>query len=159
MRHRYFGKKLSRTKNERQQLFKSLVRSLMLYGSIRTSLAKAKAIQGLVDTLITKAKNGSEQRKREVMAILSDKQVVVRLFAAAKTQFEKRTSGFTRIIKLGPRRGDGSQEAIIQFVDQPIVEEKKASKPKKSKRGETKQVDEHKAKKLPAPKNQKKVKK
>lgn len=159
MRHRYFGKKLSRTKNERQQLFRSLVRSLMIAGSIRTSLAKAKAIQGLVDTLITKAKDGTQQRRREVMAILPDSAVVDGLFLAAKDQFGKRTSGFTRIIKLGPRRGDGSQEAIIQFVDARVVVEKKPAKPNKSKWGDIKKIKQKSAKELPAPKKLKKIKK
>lgn len=136
MRHSVFGRKLSRTKNQRQQLFAGLVRDLFLRDRLTTTLAKAKAVQPIIEKLITKAKEGSEANKRRVMTMLADRRLTRTLFEEAKTRFASRSSGFTRIIKSGVRRGDATQTAILAFVDervvaevvQPKIEEKKPAK-------------------------------
>lgn len=120
MRHHYFGKQLSRTKNERKQLFRNLVRSLFLHGKIETTIAKAKSVQALAEKCITKAKIGSEQKKRELYAFLPDKLVINRILDQAKTRFGNRTSGYTRIIKLGARLGDSAEKVQLSFVDDEI---------------------------------------
>lgn len=117
MRHGYFGKKLSRTKNERRQLFVGLVRELIKYGSIQTTLAKAKAVQPLAEKLITKAKKNNY---RKLFQELGDKNTARKLLADAQTRFANRTSGFTKIIKLGTRAGDATEAVLFQFVDKPV---------------------------------------
>lgn len=117
MRHAYFGRKLSRTKNERRRLFQGLARELFKHGEIQTSLAKAKAVQPLVEKLITLAKRSGQQGKIKILQVLADKNLTKRLLDEAKTRFSSRSSGFTRIVKLGIRQGDGTQKALLGFVD------------------------------------------
>lgn len=134
MRHSVFGRKLSRTKNERRRLFAGLIRDLLIHDKIVTSVAKAKTVQPIVEKLITKAREGSEANRRRVLAVLSDRGLTDKLFDEAKTRFTTRTSGFTRIIKAGLRLGDATQTAILTFVDERlIVEVVKSEKEEKKK--------------------------
>ena len=114
MRHSYFGRKLKRTKNERRRLFQGLARDLISRGSIRTTLAKAKAVQPMVEKLVTLAKKGSV---KEVEKVLAAKDIEKLLLGDVKTRFTGRSSGFTRIIRLGKRLGDATEEVFLQFVD------------------------------------------
>ncbi len=120
MRHSVFGRGLSRTKNERRRLLQGLARDVIVRGSIKTSLAKAKAVQPLVEKLVTLAKKGSV---REVEKVLASKDIEKLLNNDAKTRFANRNSGFTRIIKLGKRLGDATEEVLLQFVDVRVVAE------------------------------------
>lgn len=135
MRHSVFGRKLSRSKNERRRLLQGLARDVIIHGSIRTSLAKAKAVQPMVEKLVTMAKNGSVQ---EMEKILAHKDIEKMLIDDAKTRFAKRASGFTRIIKLGKRLGDATEEVFLQFVDVRVIAE--VVKPKAVKAPEVKVV-------------------
>lgn len=131
MRHSVGGYKLSRTKNERRRLLMILARDLILHGTVFTTRAKAKAVQPLVEKLITKAKDGSQAKVRQIFAVLADKDLTTSLVGQAATRFSKRTSGFTRIVKLGERRGDSAESVALQFVDaQELIhlEEKKEVK-------------------------------
>ncbi|MBI3576438.1 50S ribosomal protein L17 [Candidatus Gottesmanbacteria bacterium] len=147
MRHSYFGRKLSRTVNERRRLFMILARELIAHGQITTTLAKAKAVQPLVEKLITRAKKGSQRDKRLVFHVLADKSSTTSLMEYAKTRFGSRTSGFTRIVKLGPRVGDATEEAMLSFVDAPIVTGTVISETKKEIKPPTKLVKKPVAKK------------
>lgn len=106
-------KKLSRTKNERRRLLQGLARDLFVHGTIKTSIAKAKATQPLVEKLVTLAKKGSV---KEVKKVLASKDIEKTLLADAKTRFGSRNSGFTRIIHLGKRKGDATEEVLFQLV-------------------------------------------
>jgi len=117
MHHRVFGRKFSRTKNERRRLFQGLVRELVRGGKIRTTLARAKATRGLIDKLVSKAKQGDQLGKLAVEKILADKILVEKLVAESKTRFSARTSGFTRIIRIGSRAGDAAEIVILTWVD------------------------------------------
>ena len=117
MRHAVFGRKLSRTKNERRRLFQGLARDLLVHGAVRTTLAKAKAVQPLVEKLITKAKQGEHIDVVQVQRVLDNRQLTQQLFADAKTRFSGRTSGFTKIVKMGKRLGDAAEEVLFSFVD------------------------------------------
>jgi large subunit ribosomal protein L17 len=130
MRHSVFGRKFSRTKNERRRLFAGLVRDLLIRDRITTTVAKAKAVQPIIEKLITKAKKGTDAHKRQVVAVLTDRPLTEALFEQAKTRFSSRTSGFTRIIKVGRRLGDATNTAMLSFVDEKIVTE--VIKPKKA---------------------------
>lgn len=123
MRHSVFGKKLSRTKNERRRLFSSLLRDLVLHGRIVTSRAKAKAVQPLVEKMVTKAKKGTDANRRRILRLVPHRNVVDRLMMDAKDRFSQRSSGFTRIIRMGVRRSDNAEEVILSFVDEPIARE------------------------------------
>lgn len=123
MRHAVFGRKLSRTKNERRRLFQGLARDIIVHGTIRTTLAKAKAVQPLVEKLITKAKNGEHIDIVQVQRVLDNRQLTQQLLADAKTRFGMRTSGFTKIVKLGKRLGDATEAVLFSFVDERVVAE------------------------------------
>lgn len=142
MRHSYFGKKLSRTKNDRKNLLRNLSRSMFLHGSIKTSKAKAQAVRGMVEKLITKAKKGTDQKRRELFADLADKEVVSKLADMAATRFASRSSGYTRMIHLGSRRGDATEEVLLSFVDEAVVTEVVKSKTEKSAKQEKEEVKE-----------------
>ena len=132
MKHRKRGKKLNRSPKARQALFKTLLNSFFENGEITTTLGKAKVIQKKIDRLINKAKEGTLQTKRFIFASLSP--------AAAKNLVEKiapqakgRQSGYSRLFKLGQRKGDGAMMAKIELVDK-IEEEKEEKKTKKEKK-------------------------
>ncbi len=117
MKHNYFGRKLGRNVGERRRLFMQLTRSLITLGRIKTTLAKAKAIQPSVDKLITKSKLGSNAALSELRKSLASEPTVTLLRDMAKTRFHTRTSGYTRIIRLGKRYGDAAEEVVLEFVD------------------------------------------
>lgn len=126
MRHAIFGRKLHRTKNERQQLFRNLLRALIAHGRLTTTIAKAKSVQPTMEKLITKAKTGTEHARRGILADLGgDKESTQSLMGMAKTRFNQRVSGFTRLVKLGARQGDAAEMVELSFVDAPVVIEPK----------------------------------
>lgn len=105
---------------------------MFLHGSIKTSKAKAQAVRGMIEKLITKSKKGTEQKKREIFSVLHEKEIVEKLMDMASTRFANRTSGFTRMVHLGPRRGDAAEEVILSFVDEAV--EAEVVKPKGEKK-------------------------
>lgn len=117
MRHQRFGKKLNRDIKERKSLFKSLVSSLILYGRITTSVAKAKAVRGLVDKLVNKSKEGTLAARRQVAGFLNRADVVKKLVDVIAPKFKERSGGFTRIIKKDERVGDASSQAVMEWVE------------------------------------------
>ncbi len=126
MRHNVFGRKLNRDVKERKSLFKSLVTALVIHGKITTTETKARAIRGLVDKLVTKAKEGTLHSRRQIASFLNHKDVVKRFVDVVVPSFKGRNSGYTRIIKLGTRPGDAAQEVMMEWVDK--VEELKVVK-------------------------------
>lgn len=117
MKHRKKGKKLGRSTGHRKALFRNLIGSLIIKGEIKTTEAKAKAIKRLVDRLIGKAKAGSLHVRRQIMAFLPNKKAANKLVDVVAPIFKNRTSGFTRIIKLGWRQGDNAPMAKIELVE------------------------------------------
>jgi large subunit ribosomal protein L17 len=132
-RHRIAGRKLNRNRGQRQALFKSLIRSLILEEEIQTTAPKAKAVQRLVDKLVAKGKLGTLHTRRLLSAFLGDKTAVNKLVDEVSPRMKERPSGFTRIIKLGRRRGDDAQIVSLSFVDQAEAKPEKVSKPKVTK--------------------------
>lgn len=128
MRHRKKGRKLNRRHQQRQALFKGLIRSLILKEEIKTTEAKAKAIKGLTDKLISKAKSGSLSARRQVLAFLPDKRAVDRLFDVIAPRVKHRTSGFTRLVRLNRRRGDNALVVKMELVDKPAPDTAKSAK-------------------------------
>lgn len=107
MRHRVYGKKLGRNKNERSALFKSLLQELFLHGSITTTEGKAKAIKGLVDKIINLAKNKNSQRLLQFY--FANKALRDRLIKEISPKLAGRVSGYTSQIRIGVRAGDNTR--------------------------------------------------
>ena len=108
--------KLGRNSSARKALFKSILTSLFKYERIETTEAKAKEVSGLADQLITLAKRGDLSARRQAAAQLADKEVVQQLFGSIAAQFKDRQGGYTRILKLGVRRGDAAPMVILELV-------------------------------------------
>lgn len=133
MGHRDKTHKLGRTKPHREAMLANMAMSLFLHRMIKTTDAKAKALRPLVDRLISTAKKETLASKRMVARTIRTKQVFKKLFNEIVPQFGDRTSGFTRVIKLGVRRGDGAPMSVVELlIEKPKVEtDKKAKKAKK----------------------------
>lgn len=114
MRHSVYGKHLGRDKNQRNALFKNLVRSLFLWEKIETTEVKAKSIRGLVDKLVNSAKNPNT--KRLVAQFLIDKKVSEKLIKDLAPRLKERNSGYTSITKLGRRLGDGAMVVEMRLL-------------------------------------------
>jgi large subunit ribosomal protein L17 len=114
VRHRVYGKHLGRDKDQRTALFKSLVRSLILEESIKTTQPKAKAVKGLVDKIINQAK--SQTSKRLVSQFLIHKSAAEKLTKEILPRVKSRTSGYTSLVKLGPRLGDGAMIVKLSLI-------------------------------------------
>lgn len=122
MRHGDKVKKLSRTYSHRKALLRNLAISLFKYESIKTTLAKAKALRPFAEKLITKARNDTIASRRLVFSRIRDKKVLKKLFEDIALRYKNRPGGYTRIYKLGKRISDGSEMAIIELVEEKLVE-------------------------------------
>jgi len=133
MRHRVGGKKLRRNPAHRRALLRNLVTSLLDKERIITTLAKAKAARPLAEKMITLAKKNTLHTRRQALGFIFKKEVVKKLFDELGPRFAEREGGYTRIIKLGPREGDGAEMAILELVGTEFVkkEKKKSSSKKK----------------------------
>ncbi|MBR2216044.1 MAG: 50S ribosomal protein L17 [Selenomonadaceae bacterium] len=109
-------RKLGRDSSARKALFSSILTSFFEHGRIETTEAKAKEIRGLADRLITLAKRGDLSARRQAIAKLADEAVVRKLFDEIAGKYAERQGGYTRILKLGPRRGDAAPMVIIELV-------------------------------------------
>ena len=99
-----------------------LAASLFVHEKVRTTEAKARALRPFAERLITFAKRGDVHARRQVLKVVPDRDVVHRLFAEIAPRMEERAGGYTRILKLGPRKGDGAPMAQIELVDVEIEE-------------------------------------
>ena len=118
MRHNVMGRKLGRSKDQRKALFRNLATELFRHNRIKTTEAKAKAIQPIAEKLVTLARRGDLHARRMAARELTDPSVLKKLFDEIGTRVADRPGGYTRIYKLGPRRGDAAKMAIIELVDQ-----------------------------------------
>lgn len=116
MRHRKKKITLDRKKAPRKALLKNLAMQVIVYEKIITTEAKAKAVKPIVEKLITKAKNPTLANRRIAMARLPLKKAVKKLFEVLSLRYAEKKGGYTRIIKLSPRVGDGAKRAIIELV-------------------------------------------
>ena len=108
--------KLGRDSSARKALFRSVLTSFFRHGRIETTEAKAKEVSGLADQLITLAKRGDLAARRTAIARLYDEDVVRKLFDEIADKYKDRQGGYTRILKLGPRRGDAAPMALLELV-------------------------------------------
>lgn len=115
MRHGKRSQRLSRPRDQRDALLDGLVRHLILHDQIRTTHARAKEAQRLADRLVTLGKDGSVSARRRALTILRDRSLVRQLFVDVAPRFLDCSGGYTRVVRLGMRRGDGAQEAVLAF--------------------------------------------
>ncbi len=117
MRHRRDRRKLSRSPSHRKSLFMNLSREVLQHERIQTTEAKAKAVKPEVEKLITLAKRGDQHARRQAMSALGqDKFIVYKLFAEIAPRYEDRAGGYTRILKLGPRKSDATEMVLLELV-------------------------------------------
>lgn len=116
MRHQKKGKILDRKKAPRKALLRSLATNLVLYEKINTTEAKAKAVKPLVEKMVTKGKKGDLFARRQLMRDLYVDSAVVKMLEEIAPRYKERNGGYTRIVKLGHRQGDGAKMVRIEFV-------------------------------------------
>jgi large subunit ribosomal protein L17 len=121
MRHRYGNKKLKRDKGSRNSLLKGLTTSVIEHERVITTVPKAKAIKPLVDKMITLAKEGTLHSRRQAAAFLETPASVQKLFDKLGPRFGQRNGGYTRIVRLGWRKGDGAEQAMLELVGSELV--------------------------------------
>ncbi|MBF0330188.1 MAG: 50S ribosomal protein L17 [Nitrospirae bacterium] len=117
MRHRVAGRRFDRTANQRKALLRGLIISLFAHQRIETTLAKAKAIKGIAEKLVTFGKRGDLHAKRMVMAYIPNREVMAKLFSDIAPRFADRNGGYLRIVQTRQRVNDRAPMAIIEFVD------------------------------------------
>ncbi|MBI5267850.1 MAG: 50S ribosomal protein L17 [candidate division Zixibacteria bacterium] len=130
--------KLGRTASHRDAMLANMAMSLILHRMIRTTDAKAKALQPVVDRIISKAKQNTLTSKRDVAKTIHVREAFKKLYGDILPQFADRTSGFTRIIKLGVRRGDGASISVIELLTEKPKEEAVDAKGKKGEKAAAK---------------------
>lgn len=129
MRHQKSGRKLGRVGEHRRALFRNQLRSLVIHERIVTTLPKAKELRPIAERMVTLAKDSESVHARRMAGRwIEDRSLVKRLFTEIGPRFVNRPGGYTRIVKLGPRRGDGAELAILEFVDYRLPEIRKKGK-------------------------------
>ncbi|MDX1978628.1 MAG: 50S ribosomal protein L17 [Bryobacteraceae bacterium] len=121
MRHRVDGYKLGRDVSARKALLRNLVTSVVENERIITTVTKAKAARPLVEKMITLAKADTLHTRRQAAAFLQTKDSVKKLFDKLGARFGQRTGGYTRLVKIGPRKGDGAELAMLELVGSELV--------------------------------------
>jgi len=116
MRHKVAGRKLGRSSAHRKALYRNLVTDLLNYEKITTTEAKAKEIRSLAERMITLGKEGELHSRRRALSFILDKKVTEKIFNELAPRYAERPGGYTRILKLGPRLGDGAPMAQIELV-------------------------------------------
>lgn len=118
MRHNMAHRKLGRVSEHRRALFRNQLKSLITHERIITTLPKAKELRPIAEKVVTLGRRADSVHARRLAARwLTDRDLVHRLFAEIGPRFVNRPGGYTRIVKLGPRRGDGAELAVLEFVD------------------------------------------
>jgi len=156
MRHGMVNRKLGRTSAHRAALFRNQLASLIDKERIITTLPKAKELRPQIERLVTLGKNDSVHNRRQAERVVAEDTLISKLFETLDPRFTERPGGYTRIIKLGPRRGDAAEMAILEFVgyepkieEAPSEEKGKKGAAKKEEAQETEAAEEKPKKKAP----------
>ncbi len=121
MRHKVAGYKLKRNVASRRSLFRGLVTSIIEHERVVTTVPKAKAVRPLVEKMITLAKRDTLHTRRQAASFLQTPEALKKLFDKLGTRFGQRNGGYTRIVRLGNRKGDGAEQAMIELVGSELV--------------------------------------
>jgi len=117
VRHKVLSQRFDRPTSHRLAMFRNMVTDLLRHEQIKTTEAKAKAVRGLAEKMITLGKSGTLAARRQALAYVYDTDVVGKLFDELAERYEGRAGGYTRIIKMGPRLGDGAPQVILELID------------------------------------------
>jgi large subunit ribosomal protein L17 len=137
MKHRVAGRKLGRTAMHRVAVLRNLSTELFRHERIRTTLMKAKELRPFAEKLITLSKRETLHARRLVLRDIHDKDVVSKMFDTLSSRYAQRPGGYTRIVKLGPRRGDNAEMALIELVGAEVAAKKAAAAPAETASAET----------------------
>lgn len=148
MRKNVYGRQLSRTKNQRQALFKGLMVCLVERGGIVTTLAKAKAIRSQIEKLVTKAKKAGLNDRRQILKVLGKTKLVNRLCDVIAPVFKEKQGGYLRIIRVGARTGDRAEMVKVMFTEEIPVEVPKEKVSKESRVSEVSKEKDGKVSKV-----------
>jgi len=116
MRHRKVGRKLGRNTKHRQALFSNMVQALIREERIVTTLAKAKEMRSMADRMVTLAKRGDLTARRMAAKRVKTPELLQKLFDVFPERFAGREGGYTRVVRLGRRRGDGAEMAVLEYL-------------------------------------------
>lgn len=140
------GNRLGGSPTHQRHILRNLATALFEHGRITTTETRARRLQPVAERLISKAKRGDLHNRRQVLAEVTDVAVVRRLFDEIAPTFEGRDGGYTRITKIGPRKGDNAPMAVIELVTEAVAPKaKKAAKAEKAEKAEAAPVEEPKA--------------
>ena len=117
MRHARAGKKLGRDSAHRRALYSNLTGALIEHGRIQTTEAKAKAVKPFAEQMISLGRRGDLHARRRALAHLRSQEIVYKLFSDVGPRFAERPGGYSRIVKLGPRKGDSAEMVYLELVD------------------------------------------
>jgi large subunit ribosomal protein L17 len=145
MRHLKSGRQLSRNSSHRWALMRNLITALLREEKIRTTDPKAKELRRWVDRVITLGKQGTLHARRQVLSIVQDKAVVRKLFDTIGPRFKDRPGGYTRIVKVGIRRGDAAQMSVIELVASENAKESAAGGGRRRRRARRQQAEKQEA--------------
>ncbi len=134
MRHRNHGRRLSRNTEHRRALLRNLVTSLILEERIETTVAKAKAAREHAERMITLGKRGDLHARRQAASFLLAAAAVKKLFDDVAKRFETRTGGYTRIVPLGWRKGDGGDTAVLEIVGTEVLQKRAEERARRTER-------------------------
>lgn len=144
MRHRKGGYKLQRDPSARRALLRGLTTSMILHERIETTVTRAKAVRPKVERMITLAKRDTLHARRQAASYLYEPEAVRKLFDTIGPRFADRSGGYTRILRLGPRRGDGAETAILELLGTQLAKRAEDKKKRREARIE-REVDEGQA--------------
>ncbi|MBI3252877.1 MAG: 50S ribosomal protein L17 [Candidatus Omnitrophica bacterium] len=144
MRHNRQTHRLGRNPKERQALLENLVSSLLVRQAIKTTLQKAKAAQRLADRVISLGKKETLAARRQAFAYLQDHQLTSKLFKEVAPRFKNRNGGYTRILRLDRRKGDGATLALLELTEKEILVKEAPKKGKKAASPPVPETHEHK---------------
>ncbi|NOZ55605.1 MAG: 50S ribosomal protein L17 [Calditrichaeota bacterium] len=147
MRHRRKGRGLSRSRSHRKAVLRNLAIAVIEHRTITTTLAKAKEVRGLVDRLVQYSKKGDLAARRRALRVLPNKKAVGILFHEIAPVMQDREGGYTRIIKLGQRRGDAAELAILELVgfEGTLIKRQEKAKSEREKRKEREKKEREEA--------------
>ncbi len=131
MRHRNYGRKLSRNTEHRRALLRNLVTSLILEERIETTVAKAKAARGIAEEMITLGKRGDLHSRRLAAAYCMTAAAVKKLFEDVAKRYASRSGGYTRVVRTGWRKGDGADTAVLELIGTEVLQKRAESRARK----------------------------
>jgi large subunit ribosomal protein L17 len=134
MRHRNYGRKLSRNTSHRRALLRNLVTSLILEERIETTVAKAKAARGIAEEMVTLGKRGDLHSRRQAAAYCIGAPAVKKLFGDIAPRYAARSGGYTRLVRAGWRKGDGASVAVLEFVGTDVLSKRAEEREKRMER-------------------------